>query len=139
MPGLSATAGASSRKLAAPAGSPRCPIPRRSAAIRAMIDRSGKWRSASANLFNIDSGLEKYSACDMIDSRGHEKCPSRPMLSNHGADREQCRNRRRPNVLRSRVRRSRKEEPMLYAILAYHIEDDVLSWTRDEDAVLTRA
>jgi hypothetical protein len=27
---------------------------------------------------------------------------------------------------------------MLYAILAYHIEDDVLSWTRDEDAVLMR-
>jgi hypothetical protein len=27
---------------------------------------------------------------------------------------------------------------MLYAILAYHIEDHVLSWTRDEDAALMR-
>ena len=27
---------------------------------------------------------------------------------------------------------------MLYAILAYHIEDDVLSWTREEDAALMR-
>jgi hypothetical protein len=27
---------------------------------------------------------------------------------------------------------------MLYAILAYHIEDDVMSWTRDEDAALMR-
>jgi hypothetical protein len=27
---------------------------------------------------------------------------------------------------------------MLYAILAYHIEDDVMSWSRDEDAALMR-
>jgi hypothetical protein len=27
---------------------------------------------------------------------------------------------------------------MLYAILAYHIEDHVLSWTREEDAALMR-
>jgi hypothetical protein len=29
-----------------------------------------------------------------------------------------------------------KEEPMLYAILAYHIEDEVASWTREQDAAL---
>jgi hypothetical protein len=28
------------------------------------------------------------------------------------------------------------EEPMLYAILAYHVEDEVASWTREEDAAL---
>jgi hypothetical protein len=28
------------------------------------------------------------------------------------------------------------EAPMLYAILAYHLEEDVTSWTRDEDAAV---
>jgi hypothetical protein len=31
---------------------------------------------------------------------------------------------------------SRKRQPMLYAILAYHVEEDVASWTRQEDAAL---
>src|ERR1700712_5911911 len=70
------------------------------------------------------------------------------MLSNHAtdgnvADRERCRsgtcrNRARPNVLRSGSRRPRKEGPMLYAILAYHDEDEVQSWTREQDAALMR-
>jgi hypothetical protein len=29
-----------------------------------------------------------------------------------------------------------KEKPMLYAILAYHVEAEVMSWTADEDAKL---
>src|SRR6266478_3836453 len=31
---------------------------------------------------------------------------------------------------------SRKTKPMLYAILAYHVEDEVTSWTPQEDAAL---
>ena len=30
----------------------------------------------------------------------------------------------------------REEVPMLYAILAYHVEAHVMSWTPDEDAAL---
>src|SRR5256885_17129184 len=29
-----------------------------------------------------------------------------------------------------------KRQPMLYAILAYHVEEDVTSWTPQEDAAL---
>src|SRR5258706_13449893 len=29
-----------------------------------------------------------------------------------------------------------KRQPMLYAILAYHVEDEVTSWTPEEDAAL---
>jgi hypothetical protein len=37
-----------------------------------------------------------------------------------------------------RISRSRKDKevPMLYAILAYHVEADVMSWTPEEDAAL---
>ncbi len=31
---------------------------------------------------------------------------------------------------------ARKTKPMLYAILAYHVEDEVASWTPQEDAAL---
>jgi hypothetical protein len=32
--------------------------------------------------------------------------------------------------------RNRKEVPMLYALLAYHVEADVVSWTPEEDAAV---
>jgi hypothetical protein len=34
------------------------------------------------------------------------------------------------------IRANNREENMLYAILAYHREDEVASWSADEDAAL---
>jgi hypothetical protein len=39
----------------------------------------------------------------------------------------------RPSVIRPP---NTKDKPMLYAILAYHVEDEVTSWTPDQDAAL---
>jgi hypothetical protein len=48
-----------------------------------------------------------------------------------------CRDRLRRNVLGRRpIRPSAKEKSMLYAILAYHVEAEVMSWTPAEDAAL---
>jgi hypothetical protein len=42
-----------------------------------------------------------------------------------------------PNVLERRpIPQANEENPMLYAILAYHVEAEVMSWTPEEDAAL---
>src|SRR5260370_27645339 len=40
---------------------------------------------------------------------------------------------KRPSGIRQPTR---QRQPMLYAILAYHVEDEVTSWTPEEDAAL---
>src|SRR4051812_42582434 len=49
-----------------------------------------------------------------------------------------CRYRPAPNVLEQGrpIRLSYQEKSMLYAILAYHVEAEVMSWTPEEDAAL---
>src|SRR5437879_8740515 len=48
-----------------------------------------------------------------------------------------CRNRPCPDVLeRQPIPQAKRGEPMLYAILAYHVEAEVMSWTPEEDAAL---
>jgi hypothetical protein len=42
----------------------------------------------------------------------------------------------RTAVLRPWDLRRRNEVPMLYAILAYHVEDEVMSWTPEQDAAV---
>jgi hypothetical protein len=42
-------------------------------------------------------------------------------------------------VLRAAVHAKTDEVTMLYAILAYHVEGDVMSWTPDEDAAVMSA
>src|SRR3954452_17258474 len=42
-----------------------------------------------------------------------------------------------PNVLERRpIPQANEENPMLYAILAYHVEAEVMSWTPEQDAAL---
>ena len=48
----------------------------------------------------------------------------------------ECRDWPRQNVLRKAANPARriKEKAMLYAMLAYHVEAEVTSWTPEEDA-----
>lgn len=50
--------------------------------------------------------------------------------------RQECRDWLRQNVVPARRLSQRREVPMLYAILAYHVEAHVMSWTPEEDAAL---
>jgi hypothetical protein len=50
----------------------------------------------------------------------------------------ECRDRRRRNVLGFERPNSERNIGMLYALLAYHVENDVMSWSAEEDAKVMR-
>src|SRR6476620_12073089 len=60
--------------------------------------------------------------------RGRPVSPPRESIN------DDCRNPPATNVLGSAIQP--REVPMLYAILAYHLEAEVMSWSPEEDAAL---
>jgi len=59
-----------------------------------------------------------------------------PGLSGFGPARRPTNEGNHPGVNATAFIPKRKEVPMLYALLAYHVEADVTSWTAEEDAAL---
>src|SRR5690348_16719730 len=60
-----------------------------------------------------------------------------PRVSSGRFLKHKCREGRLRNVLgRGQIRPPRKERSMLYAILAYHVEAEVMSWTKEADAAV---